>query len=267
MNAPKLPAIDTLLIERDETNESVRRLTINRPAKRNSLDQQLIAALTETFEALDQDDSTRVIVLTGAGDHFCSGLFLDYLEKISKFGVLQNLKDSEAFLNLLLSIYRCRKPVIARVQGYALAGGCGIASACDLVIADDSAVFGYTETRFGFVPALVATFLIRRIGEGRARDLLLTARFIKAQEALQMGLANKVVKPSELEATVSEYAETLTKNSASSLALTKGMFEHLGSMSLQSSLDYARNLNALTRQTEDFKEGLAKFLAGKSEKK
>lgn len=260
MLANTVPKMETLLIEK---NDSTALVTLNRPAKRNSLDQQLISGLTEAFEALGADQSVRVIVLSGVGEHFCSGLYLNYLKEISQFGTLENLKDSDMFLNLLLAVYRCPKPVIAKVQGYALAGGCGLASACDLIIADDSAVLGYTETRFGFIPALVAAFLLRKVGESHAKDLLLTARFVKADEAHSIGLVNKVVSKTDLQATVDEYAQTLSRNSASSLALTKGMFEHLDSMSLGASLSYARDLNALTRTTEDFKAGLAGFLKKK----
>lgn len=257
MSQSTLPDIDTLLIEQ---SGAIARVTLNRPAKRNSLDQELIAGITQAFTALGEDNSVSVIVLTGAGEHFCSGLYLNYLQDISAFGHAENLKDSENFLNLLLSIYRCPKPVIARVEGYALAGGCGIASACDLVIAADSATFGYTEVRFGFVPALVSAFLIKRVGESHAKDLLLTARFINATEAQSIGLVNKVVKPTELDSAVGAYAEMLENNTASSLARTKSMFEKIGNLSLKDALEYARDLNAETRQTEDFKKGLAGIL-------
>jgi methylglutaconyl-CoA hydratase len=257
MSRTNLPEIEALLIEKQGAIATV---TLNRPAKRNSLDQELIAGVTLAFTALAVDDSVDVIILAGAGGHFCSGLYLNYLQDISEFGHAENLQDSENFLNLLLSIYRCPKPVIARVEGYALSGGCGIASACDIVIATDSATFGYTEVRFGFVPALVSAFLIKRVGESHAKDLLLTARFINATEAQEMGLVNKVVKPAELDNIVGDYAEMLEKNTSSSLARTKNMFEKIGNLSLKEALEYARDLNAETRQTEDFKKGLAGIL-------
>ncbi|MBN4076468.1 enoyl-CoA hydratase/isomerase family protein [Gemmatimonas aurantiaca] len=257
MTEQSLPNIETLLIEK---SGAIARVILNRPAKRNSLDRELIAGLTRAFHALAEDDSVSVIILSGAGGHFCSGLYLNYLQEINKFGHEENLKDSERFLNLLLAIYRCRKPVIAQVAGYALAGGCGIASACDLVIAADTATFGYTEVRFGFVPALVSAFLIKRVGESHAKDLLLTARFVDATEAQTMGLVNKVVAADMLETTTNEYAALLEKNTASSLAHTKDMFEKIGDLPLQSALNYARDLNAEVRQTEDFKKGLAGIL-------
>lgn len=257
MTPTELPDIETLLIDK---RDNVAHVTLNRPDKRNSLDQQLIAGLTQAFEALSADNSVRAVVLSGAGGHFCSGLYLNYLQEISKFGHAENLKDSEAFLRLLLSIYRCSKPVVAKVQGYALAGGCGIASACDLIVCDTTATFGYTEVRFGFVPALVSAFLLKRVGESHAKDLLLTARFIKADEALRMGLVNRVAPAGELDTTIAETLEPLLKNKPGSLARTKAMFEKLGDVTLEEALAYARDLNAETRQTDEFKKGLAGIL-------
>jgi len=250
----------TLVLVRDG---SIARLTLNRPDKRNALDETLIGAIRDAFSALGADESVRVITLTGAGGHFCSGLDLHYLQKISEFGPVENLADSKNFRDMLMAIYRCPKPVIAQVSGYALAGGCGIASACDLIIADTTAQFGYTEVRFGFVPAIVSPFLVRRVGESHAKDLLLTARIVSAEEAARMSLVSKVVAAENLSSTVAEYAHLFAKNSASSLALTKGMFESFGALPLTSALDHACDLNARTRQTPDFKAGLAKFLEKK----
>ena len=137
-----------------------KKLVLNRPDKRNSLDDEMINELTTAVNFLSEDDKTKTIVISGAGGNFCSGLFLDYLNKIQDFDVLQNKKDSSAYKNLLLSIYGCNKPTIAMVDGYALAGGCGIASACDLIVASDKSQFGYTEVRIGFIPAIVMIFSV-----------------------------------------------------------------------------------------------------------
>lgn len=253
----KSKTIETLLVKRDRQIATV---TLNRPAKRNSLDPELMGGLARAFSELGADESVRVVVLTGAGGHFCSGLYLDYLKDISEFGVRENRRDSENFKNVLMSIFRCPKPVIARVKGYALAGGCGIASACDLIIADSSARFGYTEVKFGFVPALVSPLLVRRVGESRARDLLLTARLIDAYEAREMGLVNHVTEPDQLDNKVAEFAEMLCKNTPNSLRSTKEMIEQISDLPLEAALDFAKNLNAATRQTPDFKKGLAGIL-------
>ncbi len=153
-------AYNKIIIE--EQNQT-KKVILNRPEKRNSLDEEMITELTDIFNKLSEDNETKTIVLSGAGGNFCSGLFLDYLQKISEYDILQNKADSQKFKNLLLSIYNCRKPVIAMVDGYALAGGCGIASACDLIVASDNSQFGYTEVKIGFIPAIVMVFLLKRV--------------------------------------------------------------------------------------------------------
>jgi methylglutaconyl-CoA hydratase len=161
---------------------------------------------------------------------------------------------------MLLSIYNCSKPVIAKVSGYALAGGCGIASCCDFIIADDTAKFGYTEVKIGFIPAIVMLFLLKRVSETHAKDLLLTSRIINSDEALKIGLINHSVSPAELDGKVNQLAQSLMKNSAGSIKLTKEMFSNISSMSFEESLEYACDMNAKTRMTDDCKAGIAKFL-------
>jgi methylglutaconyl-CoA hydratase len=231
-----------------------------RPEKMNSLDETLIIELTELFGDLNNNKSVKSVVLTGAGGNFCSGLYLDYLQKISTYDILENKKDSEKFSGMLLSIYNCSKPVIAKVSGYAIAGGCGIASCCDIIVADETATFGYTEVKIGFIPAIVLIFLLKRISETQAKELLLTSRMFSAREALKMGLINYAVPKSELDSKVSEICGILSLNSSSSIALTKELFKNVSGMSFDESLEYACSLNAITRMTEDYKSGIAKFL-------
>ena len=251
---------DTLRVS---IESGVAAVLLYRPDKRNSLDEALIGGMTSLFGELSHRNDVRVVTIEGAGGHFCSGLYLNYLEKISSYGVTENLADSSRFRDMMLAIYRCPKPVIAKVRGYALAGGCGIASACDLIVADTTAQFGYTEVRFGFIPAIVAPFLIRRVGEAVARDLLLTARIISADEARELNFANRVVSPEKLDATVTVVCEQLLKNSASSLALTKELFANIDNTTLENAVDFARHVNAYTRMTDDFKKGLKGFLEKK----
>lgn len=233
---------------------------LNRPEKMNSLDEDLISGITELFTDFKKNEDVKVVVISGAGGNFCSGLYLDYLQKISEFDIMQNKADSQRFKNMLLSIYSCPKPVIAKVSGYALAGGCGIASVCDFIVADETAKFGYTEVKIGFIPAMVMVFLLKRISETHAKDLLLSSRIIDSSEALHMGLINKSVSTALLDEAVNELCEQLKKNPASSIALTKEMFNTVPGMNIDNALDYACDLNAITRMTKDCKEGIAKFL-------
>lgn len=243
-----------------EENGLTKKIILNRPEKRNSLDETMIYELKDAITEISNDTETKSVILTGAGGHFCSGLFLDYVQKISQFDILQNKEDSKNFKDLLVLIYECKKPVIAMVDGYALAGGCGIASACDLIVATDKATFGYTEVRIGFIPAIVMIFLLKRVSETHAKDLLLTARFMNADEAHRIGFLNYVVKQSELVNFTQKLCEDLNKLPMSSLSLTKEMFKNVPSMSFEAALDYAVDLNAATRMTEECKKGISDFL-------
>lgn len=235
-------------------------IILNRPEKMNSLDEDLIFGLTDMFNDFNTNEEVKCIVLSGNGGNFCSGLYLDYLQKISEYNILQNKEDSKRFKDMLLSIYNCSKPVIAKVSGYALAGGCGIASCCDFIIADDTAKFGYTEVKIGFIPAIVMVFLLKRISETHAKDLLLTSRIIGADEAIRMNLINHVVPEGELDSYVNHLALSLMKSSLSSIKLTKEMFSSISGMSFENALEYACDMNAITRMTDDCKAGIAKFL-------
>jgi methylglutaconyl-CoA hydratase len=237
-----------------------KKITLNRPDKRNSLDEEMISELTEVFKKYSDDADTRTIILTGAGGNFCSGLFLDYLQKISEYDILQNKMDSHRFKNLLLTVYNCRKPVIAMVDGYALAGGCGIASACDFIVSSDTAQFGYTEVKIGFIPAIVMIFLLKRVSETHAKDLLLTSKFITGEEAFRIGFSNYVTTQNDLEAFTLKLCEDMNKLPVSSMSLTKEMFKNVSSMSFETALEYAVDLNAITRMTEECKHGVMNFL-------
>ena len=235
-------------------------IMLNRPEKMNSLDENLIFEITDLFTDFNTREEVKCIIISGAGGNFCSGLYLDYLQKISEFDIMQNKDDSQKFKNMLLSIYNCSKPVIAKVSGYALAGGCGIATCCDFIIADDTAKFGYTEVKIGFIPAIVMMFLLKRVTETTAKDLLLTARIMSSDEAIKIGLINMVVPAYALDNSVNELVASLMKNSLNSIKLTKEMFRSVSGMSFENALAFACDMNAITRMTDDCKTGIAKFL-------
>ena len=235
-------------------------ITLNRPEKRNSLDEEMIAELKSAVDTFSETENIKSIVITGAGGNFCSGLYLDYLNKISEFDILQNKNDSMAYKEMLCSIYNCNKPTIAMVDGYCLAGGCGIATACDIIVASDNSQFGYTEVKIGFIPAIVMVFLLKRVSETHAKDLLLTSRFISGEEALRFGLINYLIKQDELCGYTKKLYEDLNKLPTSSVMLTKEMFKNVVSMSFESSLDYAVGMNAITRMTPECKKGVFNFL-------
>jgi len=243
-----------------ESKEQTKKITLNRPEKRNSLDEEMIEELTMAISEFSADAETKSIILAGAGHNFCSGLYLDYLQKISAYDILENKDDSRKFMNLLYGIYLCKKPVIAMVEGYALAGGCGIASACDLIVASESSQFGYTEVKIGFIPAIVMIFLLKRVSESHAKDLLLTSKFISGEEAYRIGFVNYICAADKVEETTYKLCSDLNKLPLSSLALTKEMFHNVASMSFEPALEYAVNMNAITRMTEECRNGVKNFL-------
>jgi methylglutaconyl-CoA hydratase len=238
------------------------RITLSRPEKHNAIDDVMIAELSAAFQLSQKSSDVKVVLLVGEGDSFCSGADLAYLQKISKFDFDQNQKDSSNLMKLFLQIYNLRKPVIALVNGNALAGGCGLATVCDIIIAaKETARFGYTETRIGFIPAIVMIFLMRRIGEGKARELALRGNIIDSGEALRIGLVNLVVPTVDLDVAGERLANELINNcSPSSMGLVKELFSRINGMTMTDALDYAANLNALTRMTDDCKKGIESFL-------
>jgi len=241
--------------------ERVGYITLNRPDKRNALSHELVHDLKEAFSRAETDASIKVVVLNANGESFCAGADLAYIQQLQNFTFEENLADSKHLKELFLQIYTLKKVVIAQVQGHALAGGCGLATVCDFTFSVPEAKFGYTEVKIGFIPALVAVFLVRKIGEQKARQLLLTGEIIKAQDALSKGLISKVVDAKDLEASVFDFAQELVRNnSAQSMQLTKQLIADVQSLSLYDGLDLAASVNAQARATEDCKRGIAAFL-------
>lgn len=236
-------------------------ITLNRPDKRNALNFELIAELKEAFTSMESNDDVKLIVLNARGTAFCAGADLAYLRKLQDFSHEENLKDSAHLKELFLKIYTLKKIVVAQVHGNALAGGCGLALVCDFVFAVPEAMFGYTEVKIGFVPAIVMVFLLRKIGEGNAKQLLLGGELITSSEAFRIGMVNKVVAPEKLEKTVRDFAKKiLVENSSQAMATTKQMIAKSQSMSLDEALNFAAEINARARSTDDCKKGIQSFL-------
>ena len=234
-------------------------IMLNRPDKRNAISFELIA---ELLRALDEvkNSSARVLILTGAGNAFCSGLDLDRLKSLIGRTPEQNLEDSRTMVSLFRSLYEFPKPTIAAVNGAAIAGGTGLALLCDFTLAVPEAKFGYTEVRIGFVPAVVSTFLLRQVGEKIARDLLLTGRIFDAEEALRIGLLTEIVPQDRLMDRARALATQLMESSPLSLAYTKCLLTDHARAELDSQIEAAIRENAGMRSTADFREGITSFL-------
>ncbi|MGQ9806631.1 MAG: enoyl-CoA hydratase/isomerase family protein [Chlorobiales bacterium] len=245
-----------------EATDRIAYLTLNRPDKRNALTPTLIAELTLALEQAERDDTVKVIILQGAGKAFSAGLDLDVLGKLSQNSTMENLYDSEAIARLFKKIYTNKKLTIAKVHGVAVAGGCGIATSADIVVADsEHARFGYTEGRIGFVPAIVAVLILRKTRHAGVRELLLRANIVSADEALRLGLINYSVPSHDLHTFTRQLAdEILNSVSATSIELTKKLLAATETMSLDDSIEFAILLNALSRTTDDLKKGIGAFL-------
>lgn len=245
-----------------ETEEIVT-ITFDRSERRNALTPDMIEELIATIDNLSSR-SFSVLILTGRGPAFCAGLDLEHLQSLMDKTRQEHSVDSERMARLLRSLYDLPLPTIAAVNGHAIAGGMGLATVCDFTLAVPEAKFGYTEARIGFVPAIVSAFLTLQVGEKQARDLLLTARLITAEEALEMGLVNEVVRDTSLMERALRLARQLLKNSPSSMRATKQLLSAQVKDRLDRQLQTAVEMHANVRSTEDFREGVSAFLQRRS---
>jgi len=238
---------------------SVATITLTRPEKRNAISTQMIDELLAALAEIEHT-AARAVIITGSGSAFCSGMDLDALKSLAQQSPTQNLEDSRRMAKMFRRLWSFPKPLIAAVNGAAIAGGCGIATLCDFTIAVPEAKFGYTEVRIGFIPAIVSVFLIRQIGDKRARDLLLTGRILTAEEAKQIGLVNHIVEPDKLMDAARIYAASLIESSPSSIERTKRLITESAAAEVDAALARAIAENASIRGTADFREGLSSFL-------
>lgn len=246
-----------------EIANGVAYVTLNRPDKRNALGAQSISELKSALTEAEQDDAVKAVLLRGAGKDFCAGADLAQLQKIAQASVLDNLDDAAGFAALLLQMRQLKKPVIAAVHGRALAGGAGLASACDLVLAARSASFSYTEVRIGFVPAMVMAIARRNLTEKRAFEILCTGQVLSAAEAAALGFINRVYEDADFVVEVERYAQEVAQLSGSAITLTKSLLYQTDGMTFAQALRAGVEMNAMARLTPDCQRGVQKFL-GKS---
>ncbi|MGC8875572.1 enoyl-CoA hydratase/isomerase family protein [Thermus sp.] len=232
---------------------------LNDPERRNPLSPGMVEGLLKALDALEEDPEVRAVVLTGRGKAFSAGADLAFLERVTELGAEENYRHSLSLMRLFHRLYTFPKPTVAAVNGVAVAGGAGLATACDLVVMDREAQIGYTEVKIGFVAALVSVILSRAVGEKAAKDLLLTGRLVGAEEAKALGLVNRVAPPGRALEEAVALAEEVAKNAPTSLRLTKELLLALPGMGLEDGFRLAALANAWVRETGDLKEGIRAF--------
>jgi methylglutaconyl-CoA hydratase len=247
---------DSLLYE---VREAVARVTLNRPEKRNALDPDLIGALENGLRKAEADPDVRVITLEGAGSDFCAGADLAALREMLDRPALENLEDAENLGRLFLRIRRGRKPVLALVRGRALAGGCGLATACDLILATEAARFGYTEVRIGFVPALVMAILARNVTEKRAFEMIATGDIYSAADFHRFGLVNRVWPEERFEAEARDFVLGLARQDPDALRLGKALLYRQDELSFDAAIRTGAEINTIARMTEGLRKGVDRF--------
>lgn len=236
-------------------------ITLNRPEKRNAFNEVLVEELKHAFSSAASDAEVKVIILKANGKVFSAGADLGYLQGLQKNTYEENLADSMNLKALYQQMYRLKKVIIAQVEGHAIAGGCGLATVCDFTFAVPEAKFGYTEVKIGFVPAIVMIFLLRKIGELKTKNLLLTGDLISAETAKEIDLINYVYDAKAIANKVNEFAQKLcTTTSGQSLEMTKTMITKIQDLDFETAFDYAAEMNAKGRATDDCKKGISTFL-------
>lgn len=235
------------------------RVFLNDPERRNPLSPGMVEGLMAALEEAEKDPEAKALVLTGRGQAFSAGADLAFLEKVTEMGAEENYRHSLSLMGLFHRLYTFPKPTVAAVNGPAVAGGAGLATACDLVVMDAEAKLGYTEVKIGFVAALVSVILVRAVGEKVAKDLLLTGRLVGAEEARALGLVNRVAPPGKALEEAVALAEAVAQNAPTSLRLTKELLLALPGMGLEDGFRLAALANAWVRETGDLKEGIRAF--------
>jgi methylglutaconyl-CoA hydratase len=246
-----------------ESDGAIARLTLNRPEKRNALDRELISELLAALESSSGDARLRVLLIRGAGKDFCAGADLAELEKSMHAGVLENISEARHLANLFRALREHPLPVLAAVHGRALAGGCGLATACDLVLAAESAQFGYPEVNIGFVPAMVMAMLRRSVSEKAAFELVATGETVPAARAAELGLVQRLFPDQSFEAGVNDFAEKLAAKPASAITLCKRLVYQIDAMPFSAALESGIQVNAIARTSEDCRRGVDRFLRKK----
>ena len=243
-----------------EMHNRVAHVTFNRPEIHNAFNATVITEMQQVFDEIRSDDSLRVVVLTGAGKSFCSGADLNWMRAVINQSFEQNLTESNALAELFYSMYTCKRPIIGRINGAAIGGGTGFVALCDMAIAARSAVFSFSEVKIGVVPACIGPYVIKKIGEGKTRELFITGERMSADRAHQVGLVNKVVDDDQLDAEVEKLTESILSSGPEAVAMAKQLIGEVPSMTPEQFKPYTAEMIARLRISEEGQEGMDAYL-------
>jgi len=243
-----------------EIKDKVARVTLNRPDVRNAFNDELILELCNLFQAIRNDDDVRVVVLTGAGKVFCAGADLNWMKKMVHYDRKENIKDAEHLVDMLEFIDTCPKPVIGRINGSAIGGGCGLVSVCDIVIASSDAKFAFTEVKVGIIPATISPYVIRKIGIGPTRELFLTGERFDAQKAKEIRLVTEVAPPEALDAVLGTKVKLLLSSGPGAMAEVKKLVRKIPHTDPKKHKKYTAELIADIRSSDEGQDGMAALL-------
>jgi methylglutaconyl-CoA hydratase len=251
------PAYQTILYK---VENNILRITLNRPDKRNAFNEQMVEDLNAIFLTYKDNDDIIGVSVTGAGESFCAGADLTYLQSLGSKSFEDNLKDSNNLKEMYWNIFTFPKPTVGLINGPAVAGGCGLVTALDIAIASKNAIFGYPEVKIGFVASIVSVFLIHTVGLAHAKQLLYTGELIDSVRAEKIGLVNTIISKDDLDVAANAFFSQIRNNSPQALFQTKSLLLGFHEDMIKKKLEYACRVNAESRQTDDFKEGLKSFL-------
>jgi methylglutaconyl-CoA hydratase len=243
-----------------EIKDKLAFITFNRPEIHNAFNSTVIDEMSAAFSNVVKDTTIRAVIITGEGKSFCAGADLNWMKAVKDAGYEKNLKESNNLADLFYQIYTCPLPVIGRINGAAIGGGTGFVALCDIAIAARSAKFSFSEVKIGLVPACIGPYVIKKMGEGRARELFITGERMTADRAFEVGLINKVVDDSRLDAAVDELIQSLLTSGPNAIAVAKKLVNEVPPMTPEQFRPYTAEMIARLRDSDEGQEGMDAFL-------
>lgn len=250
-------AYSTVALERDGR---IARVTFNRPEIHNAFNATVITEMSSVFSDIERDKDIRVVLLTGEGKSFCAGADLNWMRAVVDQSFEENLAESNALADLFYQMYTCTRPIVGRINGAAIGGGTGFVALCDIAVAAESAKFSFSEVKIGVVPACIGPYVIKKLGEGKARELFITGERMVAARACAVGLVNKVVPDAELDVEVNRLIDSILSSGPHAVAMAKRLVSEVPSMTPEQFKPYTAEMIARLRLSEEGQEGMSAFL-------